>query len=54
MPPPSDDEFFSAEKMNKQLQDSIEQSKELTRRSQEILDGRGRTQPPHGDEGQAA
>lgn len=54
MPSPTEDDFFSMEKMNQQLQDSIEQSKELTRRSQDILDGSSRRKPPEGDQGQAA
>jgi hypothetical protein len=34
----SEDDYFSLARLNKQLLDSIEQSKELMRRSQQLLD----------------
>jgi len=42
----SDDDFASIEHSQKQLRDSIERSKELTRRSQELLDQHRSGRPP--------
>lgn len=49
-----DDDFYSLDKLNRQLLESIEQSREMTRRSQQLLDGQRRSGEPDRKDGEAA